>query len=158
MPERVDVEWFWYHYGVGDDMVVQRAVEKALLRKNFDVVDATSSDAFPSGLTIDRMLQKQKALEIARTLGASHLVLGKAIAVRESSSTAYGVNVHRSNVEITARLLRVADGKLLEVMDVNVTEGDQSQRTAARNALKAGGKKISRTIAAKLSKHTSASE
>jgi len=78
--------------------------------------------------------------------------------VRESSSTAYGVNVHRSNVEITARLLRVADGKLLEVMDVNVTEGDQSQRTAARNALKAGGKKISRTIAAKLSKHTSASE
>ena len=158
MPERVDVEWFWYHYGVGDDMVVQRSVEKALLRDDIDIVDATSTDAFPSGLTIDRMLQKKTALEIAKELGATHLILGKAIAVHGSKGTAYGVNVYRSNVEITARLLRVADGKVLDVLDENVTEGDQSQRTAARNALKAGGKKIARKLVRAVTKNTAPAE
>ena len=158
MPERVDVEWFWYHYGVGDDMVVQRSVEQAIIRAGHELVDATSTDAFPSGLTIDRMLQKKKALAIAAELGASHLILGKATAVHGSHSKAYSVNVYRSNVEISSRIIRVADGKVLDVLDVNTTEGDQSQRTAARNALKAGGKKIARKLASSLSKHTAAAE
>jgi hypothetical protein len=154
----VDVEWYWYHYGAGDDMIVQRNVEQALMNEGYEVVEASSTDAFPSRLTIDRMLQKNKPLDIAAALKADYLVPVKAIAVHASAGQAYGVKVHGSNVEITARLIRVADGKLLEVVDENVTEGDQSQRTTARNALKAGSKKLSRQLIRKLNSHVAAAE
>lgn len=152
IPERVDVEWFWYHYGVQDEMNVQTAVEKGLLRAGIELADARSTEAFPDGLSMEELLTPAQALDIAQSLGAGYLVLGKGIASNGGSSQAYGVPVHRSNAQINARILRVADGKTLDVLDVNLTEGDQSDRAAARKALKTGGKNLARQIRAVIQK------
>ena len=51
LPERIDVEWFWYYYTDEAQHIVQSAVEKSLVRAGFDL--RSFPPPSPRGLTID---------------------------------------------------------------------------------------------------------
>lgn len=152
LPEKVDVEWFWYAYTADNELQVQTAVEKQLLREGLDVVDITEAEQFNRPMTLEQVQDRQTALTLARELNANYLVLGQAIAVNASRSQAYGVSVYRSNANLSARVMRVSDGKVINIIDMDATEGAQSQRVAARNALKNIGKQAGRKARALISR------
>lgn len=142
LPERIEVEWYWYFYTTEVRHLVQSEVEKALVRADMDVIDLTAADALATTYDLDGLLTQSTALDAARSVGAAYLVHGRAIAVRASSSTAYGLSVHRSQADISANLIRVEDGKVLAAEDVVETGGGESQPIAARKALREGGRKV----------------
>jgi curli biogenesis system outer membrane secretion channel CsgG len=144
-PEQVDGEWFWYAYGGGNQHIVQSEVEKALVRAGFDVVDVS---ALGSWRSLDDLVGARTAADKGKELGVDYVIAGKATAVKASEGAAYGVTVIRANAEISLRLVRVSDGKVLAVEDANAQAGGQAVRAAGQAALKTAGQQIARKMTA----------
>jgi hypothetical protein len=148
IPERVDTMWYWYYYTDIRQYFVQGAVEKALLRAGKEIVDLTTCDAFSDGGAITQVTNPAEAIKKAASLGATYAVIGQADAVKSSQNVAYGVIVIRANANATARILRVKDGKMLEMVDATAQAGGQSVEGATQEALKSVGQAIAAKIAA----------
>ncbi len=142
-PEQLDGEWFWYSWGGGNQHIVQSAIEKALVRAGFEVVDVT---ALGSWRSLDDLIGARTASQKGKELGADYVIAGKATAVKASEGMAYGVTVIRANAEITVRLVRVRDGKVLAVEDASAQAGGQAVRAAGQEALKQAANTIARKI------------
>lgn len=146
-PEQLDGEWFWYSWGGGNQHIVQSAIEKALVRAGFEVVDVT---ALGSWRSLDDLIGARTAAQKGKELGADYVIAGKATAVKASEGMAYGVTVIRANAEITVRLVRVSDGKVLTVEDASAQAGGQAVRAAGQEALKQAANTIARKITGSL--------
>jgi hypothetical protein len=136
LPEQIDAEWYWYYYSDVAQHITQTALEKELVRAGFEVIDLASLRMLEDMGSIEKISSPQFATEMARKAGADYAIVGKATAVKASDSVAYGVQVIRSNAEITAKLIRVSDGKVLAVEDASAQQGGQAQRAAGQEALK----------------------
>lgn len=147
LPERIDTSWFWFYYTEEVQHIVQSAVEKALISAGLEVVDV-GTGTFESSGNIDQVTSKDLAVSRAKQMGAAYVIVGTATADKGSSSTAYGVNVVRASADITARLVRVSDGKILAVEDASAAAGGEALRTAGKEALKVAGADIARKLAA----------
>ena len=158
LPEQVDTEWFWYYYSDTAQHLVQTRIEQSLIRAGFEVVDLASIKKLESDGSIDRITSNAGARELARAAGATYAIVGKATAVKASQGDAYGVTVIRSNAEITARILRISDGKVVEATEASAQKGGQAARAAGQEALKAAGDQIARKLAAALKRATEAKE
>jgi hypothetical protein len=154
LPEQIDAEWYWYFYSDVAQHIVQSALEKELIRAGFDVIDLASIKLLKDIGSIDQVTQPDFATQAAKQAGADYAIVGKATAVKASDSVAYGVKVIRSNAEITAKLIRVSDGKVIAVEDASAQQGGQAQRAAGQEALKkaapAFSKKMVKAIKAQL--------
>ncbi|MBU0678332.1 MAG: hypothetical protein KJ626_09455 [Verrucomicrobia bacterium] len=146
LPEQVDVEWFWYHYTAQSQHIVQTAIEQELVRAGFDLVDVSAAEGAKAYGSIDALLNKDNAIKLAKELGAQYVIIGQASAVRASHDVAYGVNVYRSEAVASAKIIRVEDGKILDVVEIDADAGGQSQRTAGRDALKDAGKSLAKEV------------
>lgn len=144
LPEQIDREWFWFYYTEEAQHIVQSAVEKALIDAGFDVIYVTSMDASGS---INDVISKDAAVRKAASMGADYAIVGTAIADKKSEGTAYGVTVIRATATITARIIRVKDGKILAVEEATAEEGGQALKSASRDALKKAGRDIARKLA-----------
>lgn len=147
LPERIDTSWFWFYYTEEVQHIVQSAVEKALISSGLEVIDV-GTGTFESSGNIDQVTSKDLAVSRAKQMGAAYVIVGTATADKGSSSTAYGVNVVRASADITARLVRVSDGKILAVEDASAAAGGEALRTAGKEALKVAGADIARKLAA----------
>lgn len=156
LPEQVDTEWFWYYYSDTAQHLVQTRIEQALIRAGFEVVDLATIKKLESDGSIDRITSNAGARELAREAGATYAIVGKATAVKASQGDAYGVTVIRSNAEITARILRISDGKVVEATEASAQKGGQAARAAGQEALKAAGDQIARKLATALKRATEA--
>ena len=141
LPERIDNIWFWFYYTDESEHVVQSAVEKAMVRAGLDVVDISAAGVFGEG-TIEAVLGKDTAVAKARQLGADYVILGSATASKASEGVAYNVTVIRASASVTAKIVRVSDGKIMAVVDASAMEGGQAVMAAGREALKKAGKSI----------------
>jgi len=150
VPEKIDVEWYWYHYTSESQHVVQSAIEKALLNKGFDLIDVTvlSTLAGPEGL--QQVTNQAASKKLAAKLGATHLVTGTAIASQAGESSAYGVGIHRYTADVALRVVQIADGKIITTAEATETLGAEARRAAARKALQEAGRKAARGVATKL--------
>jgi hypothetical protein len=147
MPERVDLMWFWYYYTDVQQHFVQSAVEKALLSAGKEIVDLTISDAFQQGGSITEVMNPAQAVKKAMALGANFVIIGQAQAIKSGENIAYGVHVVRANAEASARIIRVKDGKLINIEEANAQGSGQSSQAAAQAALKDVGKIIASKLA-----------
>lgn len=147
IPEQIDTEWFWYYYTEVSQNIVQAAVEKALVKKGVDVVDLATVSMFSSPGTVEGILNKADALNAAKASGATHLVLGKATAVMQGHSVAYGLEVIRSKAQASVKIIRVSDGKVLEMEDASAEEGGQVQKATGQAALETVGKDLGKKVA-----------
>ncbi len=152
LPEQVDTEWFWYYYSDVAQHVVQSAIEKALINAGFDVIDLGSLKKLEAAGSLESITSNDGATEQARAAGADYAIVGKATAVKSSQSEAFGQTVIRSNAEITARIIRVSDGKVVAVEDASAMKGGQAARAAGQEALKAAAGPIGRKLATALTK------
>lgn len=144
LPEQVDRQWFWFHYTEEAQHIVQSAVEKALVDVGMEVIDVAGLDTAGS---INDIMSKDTAVQKAAEIGAEYAVLGTAIADKKSEGVAYGVTVVRASATITARIVRVADGRILAVEEAGAEEGGQALRAAGREALTKAGRDIARKLA-----------
>ena len=64
------------------------------------------------------------------------------VITKASEGVAYGVTVIRAGANITAKIVRVSDGKIMAVVDASAQEGGQAVMAAGREALKKAGKSI----------------
>lgn len=144
VPERIDQEWFWYYFTAEAQHVVQSAIERALIDAGVTVLDISTQ---PLSGSMDDVLSPDQARALAQKMGAEYMIWGKAIADKKSDSTAYGVRVIRATATITARLIRVSDGRVLASEEVTAEEGGQALRAAGREALKKAGQQIARKLA-----------
>ena len=147
LPERVDTEWYWYYYSDQSQHLVQSAVEKALIAAGFDVIDLASIHKLQASGSIDEITSVAGARAAAQDAGAEYAIVGTATAVKASEGSAYGVNVVRSNAEITAKILRVSDGKILDIEEASAQEGGQAARAAGQAALKKAAPGFARKLA-----------
>lgn len=147
LPEQVDGEWYWFDYGAGQQHLAQSAVEKALVQAGFEILDVAN---IGGRISLEDLVTPKTATAKGRELGADYVIAGKATAVKASEGSAYGVNVIRANAEVTLRLVRVADGKVLAVEDASAQAGGQAVRAAGQEALKKVGQQIGRKMAAAL--------
>lgn len=152
LPEQVDTEWFWYYYSDTAQHIVQSKIEKALVNAGLDVIDLASIKKLQDAGSLQSIQETATARSLAAEAGATYAIIGRATAVKASQGEAYGVTVVRSNAEITARILRVSDGKVLAVEEASEQKGGQAARAAGQEALKAAGDKIARKLAASLKK------
>ena len=155
LPEQVDSEWFWYYYSDTAQHIVQSAVEKALINAGFDVIDIGTIKGLADRGSIEQIITPSEAARQAQANGATYAIVGQATAMKASSSVAYGVNVVRSQAEITVKIIRATDGKVLAVEDATAQTGGQSQRVAGQEALKEASKSLSKKIVAAVRKVTS---
>jgi hypothetical protein len=146
VPERVEVEWYWYFYTDESQHIVQSEIEKRLVRDGHTVLEIGGEEMLGVDLTLENILKRQTALDVAKRLGATHLIHGQATAAPASHSVAYGVNVYRSDADIQVRVVRVADGKVLAVEDASATGGSEAQKAAGRAGLKDAGKKLAKKV------------
>lgn len=151
LPEQVDGEWYWFDYGGGQQHLVQNAVEKALVNAGFEIIDVAN---IGGRISLEDLIQPKTAASKGAELGADYVVVGKATAARASEGSAYGVNVVRANAEITVRLVRVSDGKVLAVDDANALAGGQATKAAGQAALKQAGADAARKMVRALRQHT----
>lgn len=142
-PEQIEGEWFWFAWGGGQQHIVQSAIEKALVRAGYEVVDVT---ALGSWRSLDDLVGAKTAAKKGAELGADYVIAGKASAVRASEGTAYGVNVVRASADVTLRLVRVSDGKVIAVEDASAQSGGQAVRAAGKDALKKAGQDAGRKM------------
>lgn len=154
LPEQVDAEWYWYYYSDIAQHIVQTALEKELVRAGIEVIDLASIQMLKDMGSIEKIASPEFATQAAKQAGADYAIVGKATAVKASDSVAYGVQVIRSNAEITAKLIRVSDGKVLAVEDASAQQGGQAQRAAGQEALKKAAapfaKKMAKAVKAQL--------
>jgi hypothetical protein len=146
MPEQIDAEWFWYYYSDMAQHIVQSAVEKELIKAGFEVIDMASIKMLQDAGSLERISSVEFATQAAKSAGADYAVVGKATAVRASTGEAYGVTVVRSQAEITAKLIRVSDGKVIDVVDASALVGGQAQRAAGQEALKKAGPDVAKKL------------
>ncbi len=144
-PEQLDGEWYWYAWGGGNQHIVQSAIERALIRAGYEVIDVT---ALGSWRSLDELIGARTAQQKGKELGADFVIAGKATAVKASQGSAYGVSVFRANAEITLRLVRVSDGKILAIEDASAQAGGQAVRAAGQEALKQAAQIAARKITA----------
>lgn len=147
IPERIEQFWYWYYYTDVAQYLVQSEVEKALIRNNVEIIDLTLVDVFQRRVSFSEFLTPQFARSKAKELGASFLITGKAIATEISYNVAYGINVYRSSADITAKVIRVSDGKVMAVVNAEAKAGSESSLSASRDALKEAGKEIGLKLA-----------
>jgi hypothetical protein len=147
LPERIDHDWYWFLYTDTAQHIVQSAVEKSLIRAGVDVIDLTTATLPSFGNDWENLVSNAFALEAGRQLKADYVVTGQATAVRASQGVAYGVTVFRSQAEITARIVRVSDGRIIAIEDASFQEGGQSAQAAGQAALKKAGGQIGGKIA-----------
>ncbi|MDD2237784.1 MAG: hypothetical protein PHP44_12735 [Kiritimatiellae bacterium] len=147
IPEQIDTEWFWYYYTEVSQNIVQAAVEKALVKQGLDVVDLATVSMFGQPGSVEDVLNKTGALNAAQASGATYLILGKATAVMQGRSVAYGLEVIRSKAQASVKIIRVADGKVLDMEDAEAEEGGQVQKATGLAALKAVGKDLGKRVA-----------
>jgi hypothetical protein len=147
VPERIEDRWFWFYYTDEAHHVAQNAIEKALLEAGMPLVDLSAVDAFTGSGTVQQLSSADFAVEKAKEMYATHVITGLATADKASESAAYGVNVVRVSAEITAKLIRVRDGKVLAVEDAGAQEGGQAVVAVARQALKKAGEAIGSKLA-----------
>ncbi len=155
LPEQVDSEWFWYYYSDTAQHIVQSAVEKALINAGFDVIDIATIKGLADRGSIEQIISPAEAARQAQANGATYAIVGQATAMKASQGVAYGVNVVRSQAEITVKIIRASDGKVLAVEDASAETGGQSQRVAGQAALKDASKVLSKKIVAAVRKVTS---
>lgn len=136
MPEKIDTAWFWYYYTEEQQSIVQSAIEKELIRSGYDVIDLTLTDVFSGEGTIEEITSPAMALKKAVKLGATYAIVGHASAVQASAGSAYNVTVIRSSAEGSAKIIRVSDGKVLDIVDASAQGSAQAQKAAAQGALK----------------------
>ena len=146
VPERVEVEWYWYFYTDESQHIVQSEIEKQLVGDGHTLLEIGGEEMLGADLTLDNILKRQTALDAARRLGATHLIHGQATATPASQSVAYGVTVYRSRADLQVRVVRVADGKVLAVEDASATGGSEAQNASGRAALKDAGKKLAKEV------------
>ena len=146
LPEKIDTVWFWYYYTEEQQSIVQTAVEKALIRSGYEVIDLSVASLFTDKWSIQDITSARGTVQIAKELGATYAVVGKAQANQLSSSVAYGVHVVRSSAVASAKIIRVSDGKVMAIEDVSTEGGGQAQKAAAQGALKDAGKKLGRKL------------
>jgi len=146
VPERVEVEWYWYFYTDESQHIVQSEIEKRLVRDGHTLLEIGGEEMLGTDLTLENIMKRETALDVARRLGATHLIHGQATASPASQSVAYGVNVFRSNAEMQVRVVQVADGKILAIEDASATGGAEAQKAAGRAALKDAGKKLAKKV------------
>jgi hypothetical protein len=143
LPERIDQEWFWYYFTGESAHIVQSIMEKALLDAGVVVLDVSSQ---PLTGSLDSILSPDQARALAQKMGAEYMIWGQAIADKKSDSMAYGVRVVRASATITAKLIRVSDGRVMASEEISAEEGGQALRAAGREALKKAAKTISRKM------------
>ena len=153
LPEQIDGDWYWYDYGAGQQHLAQTAVEKALVNAGFEIIDVAN---IGGRISFEDLISPKTATAKGAELGADYVVAGKATATKSSESTAYGVNVVRANAEITLRLVRVRDGKVLAVEDASALTGGQAVRTAGQEAIKKAAAEAARKMVAALRRQGSA--
>lgn len=151
MPEQVDGDWYWFDYGAGQQHLAQTAFEKAVVSVGFEILDVAN---IGGRISFDELINPKTATAKGRELGADYVIAGKATASKASEGSAYGVNVIRARAEITARLVRVSDGKVLAVEDGSGDAGGQAVKTASQEALKKAAPGVARKMAAALRKAT----
>lgn len=147
LPERIDHDWYWFLYTDTAQHIVQSAVEKSLIRAGVEVIDLTTASLPSFGNNWENLVSNAFALEAGRLLKADYVVTGQATAVKASQGVAYGVTVYRSQAEITAKIVRVSDGKIIALEDASFQEGGQSAQAAGQAALKKAGGQIGGKIA-----------
>lgn len=147
LPEQVDTEWFWYYYSDTAQHIAQSAVERSLINAGFDVIDMASIEKLKGNGAISDVTSAAGARTIAQSAGADYAIVGTATAVKGSQNEAYGVTVIRSNAEITAKILRVSDGKVLAVETASAQKGGQAARAAGQEAIKVAADQIARKLA-----------
>ncbi|HMP88861.1 MAG TPA: hypothetical protein PJ991_01605 [Kiritimatiellia bacterium] len=147
VPERIDHNWYWILYSDRSQHIVQSAIEKALIRAGVDVIDLTTASLPSVGGDMRQLQTTGYGMKVGKQLNADYVVSGQATAVMASEGRAYGVNVVRTQAEVSARIIRVSDGKILTVEDASVLEGGQSSQAAGQNALKKAGATIGSKLA-----------
>ncbi len=148
MPEQVDTEWFWYYYSDTAQHIAQSAVERALINGGFDVVDLASIKKLDESGSLSDVTTTDGARRIAREANATYAIVGTATAVKGSQNEAYGVTVIRSSAEITAKIIRVSDGKVLAVETASAQKGGQAARAAGQEAIKTASDQLARKLLA----------
>lgn len=147
MPEQVDGDWYWFDAGAGQQHLTQTAFEKAFVQAGFDILDVAN---IGGRISFDELMSPKTAAAKGRELGADYVVAGKATASKASEGTAYGVGVVRARAEITARLVRISDGKVLAVEDGSAEAGGQAVKAASQDALKKAAPSVARRLANEL--------
>lgn len=142
MPERIDHDWYWILYSDTSQHLVQSAIEKSLIRAGAEVIDLSSVELPSFGNDWMRLASRDYAVKVGRQIGVDYIITGQATSVKASEGNAYGVTVYRSQAEISAKIVRVSDGKIIEVFDESGLEGGQSAQAAGQTALKKLGGKI----------------
>ena len=142
LPEQVDGVWYWGYFTTESQHIVQSAVEKAFVDAGLDVIDLATLKDFGSKGKLESLLNPAEAAEKAREAGATFVIVGNATAVHGGTSQAYGVPVARAVANLTAKIVRASDGKVLAVKEAEANEGGQSVRSAGQAALKKAGKDL----------------
>ena len=146
LPERIERAWYWYTYTEEIQHIVQSAVEKALLNAGLQVVDI-SSMALPEQGELTQVMSPPQVVRWAAAAGVSYVIMGTATADPQSEGTAYGQRVVRATANISARIIRVSDSRIMGVQDATALMGGQALGAAAREALKKAGEDIGRKLA-----------
>ncbi len=146
MPERIDRDWYWVLYSDETQHIVQSEVERALIRTGVDVIDLSTAELPTFSGNWSSLASRNFATQLGGLLDVDYIVSGYATAVKGSETTAYGINTVRTQVDITAKIIRVSDGKILEIFDESLLSGGQSVEAAAKSALREAGGKISRDV------------
>lgn len=154
LPEQVDTEMFWYYYSDVAQHIVQSKIEQSLINAGFDVVDLATVKQLQAAGSLDAITSSDGARALATSAGATYVIVGKATAVKASEGAAYGVTVVRSSAEVTARIIRASDGKVVESADASAQKGGQSSRAAGQDALKTAGEQVARKLASALKRIT----
>lgn len=156
IPEKIDQQWFWMLYTETSQYFVQTAVEKALLRADVDILDASTAPSLKDTASLNTINSPAFARSIAEELGAKYVITGEATATHLSHDRAYGLNVFRSSASAMARIIRVSDGKMMALVDTEKNAGGQSAKGAGIDALKDAGKDLGRKLAREMQKLTTA--
>ena len=146
LPEQVDGEWYWSYYTADSQHIVQSAVEKELVNAGLDVIDVATLKLKGEG-NVEALLNPTAAAEKAKEAGAAYVIVGNATAVHGGTSVAYGLSVVRMAANLTAKIVRASDGKVLAVKDAEATEGGQGARAAGQAALKKAGADLAEDLA-----------
>jgi hypothetical protein len=150
LPEQIDMVWYWYFYTEEQQHIVQSAVEKALMKCNYEVIDLSLADLFTDSGSIAEVTSPREAVKKAAQLGATYAIIGKASATMTSRDVAYGVNVVRSSAEAEAKVIRVSDGKVMALEEASSQGGGQAQKAAAQGALKEAGARLGSKLCSSL--------
>ena len=155
MPEQVDGDWYWFDAGAGQQHLAQTAFEKTVVSAGYEILDVAN---IGGRLSWDELINPKTATAKGRELGADYVIAGKATASKSSEGSAYGVNVIRARAEITARLVRVSDGKVLAVEDGVGDAGGQAVKAASQEAIKKAAPPVARKLVSALRKAVPAPE